>query len=207
MSAQPKLQRKYTIEEYIELLLNSDERFEYFDGEIVSMAGGKISHGSIGVNVAGELRSLLAGSPCRVFNGDVAVKTVLAPPFRYPDASVACGKVQIEKLHGLEMALNPIFICEALSPSTASYDRDDKFWAYQAIESFQEYLLVEQHRPHVIRYRRQPDNQWARSDVIGLESSVELESLGVTVSLSEIYRMIEFPVSETKLPDMERSSA
>ncbi len=206
MSALAYQQRKYTIEEYIELLLNSDERFEYFDGEIVSMAGGKISHGAIGVNVTGELRSLLAGSPCRVFNGDVAVKTVLAPPFRYPDASVACGKVQIEKLHGLEMVLNPIFICEVLSPSTASYDRDDKFWAYQAIESFQEYLLVEQHRPHVIRYCKQPDNQWVRSDVIGLESFVELESLGITVSLNEIYRMIEFPVPETDALTPDQSS-
>lgn len=38
MTAQPDLKRKYTVEEYIELLKNSEERFEYFDGEIFSMA-------------------------------------------------------------------------------------------------------------------------------------------------------------------------
>lgn len=201
MSAVAQPRRQYTIEEYIELLLNSEGRFEYFGGEIVSMAGGKISHGSIAVNVAGELRNLLASRPCRVFNGDVAIKTVLAPPFHYPDVSVACGKVHTEEIHGLEMVLNPIFICEVLSPSTASYDRDDKFIAYQAIESFKEYLLVEQHRPHVVRYCKQSDNQWVRSDVIGLDSSVELESLGITLALNEIYRMIEFPVPETATPE------
>lgn len=50
MTALPKKQ-KYTIKEYIELLKNSDERFEYFEGEIVSMAAGRISHGAIAMNL------------------------------------------------------------------------------------------------------------------------------------------------------------
>jgi Uma2 family endonuclease len=193
MSAQAQLKQKYTIDEYIELLKTSEERFEYFNGEIFSMAAGKISHGFISVNVAGELRNLLAGRPCQIANGEVAVKTVLEPPFRMPDVSVVCGEAQTEDFKGIEMLLNPIFICEVLSPSTKDYDREDKFLVYQAIESFKEYLLVERDRPHVTRYVRQPDNQWLRADVIGLESSIKLESLGVTLSLSEIYRMIQFP--------------
>ena len=193
MTALPDTKRKYTIEEYIELLLSSDERFEYFDGEVVSMAGGKLAHGSIGVNISGELRSLLRERSCQVFNGDVAIKTVLAPPFRYPDVSVVCSEVQTEDFNGIDLLLNPIFICEVLSATTAHYDREEKFLAYQAIESFQEYLLVEQHRPHVTRYVRQPDNQWLRADIIGLDSEVKLESLGVTLPLSEIYRLVNFP--------------
>jgi Uma2 family endonuclease len=194
MPALPK--RKYTIEEYIELLKNSEERFEYFDGEIVSMAGGKISHGGIGVNIAGELRSLLTGSHCQVFNSDVALKTVRAHPFRYPDVSVVCGEPLAEEFQGIEMLLNPAFICEVLSPKTESYDREEKFLVYQAIETFQEYLLVEQQRPHVTRYLRQPDGQWLRADIIGLDSAVKLDSLGITLPLSEIYRQIRFPVPE-----------
>lgn len=192
MSAQPQLQHKYTIEEYCELLLNSDERFEYFDGEIVSMAGGKIEHGGIGVNISGELRNLLRGSTCRVFNSDTAIKTVLAPPFRFPDASVVCGELLSEEFKGIDLLLNPIFICEVLSPKTESYDHGKKFVAYQAIESFREYLLVAQTHPHVIRYQRQPDGQWMRLDIIGLESNVGLDSLGVTLPLCEIYRDVVF---------------
>jgi Uma2 family endonuclease len=48
MTALPDTRHKYTIEEYIELLLNSDERFEYFDGEVVSLAGGKFRTGVSG---------------------------------------------------------------------------------------------------------------------------------------------------------------
>lgn len=45
MATLPK--RKYTVEEDIALLKNSDERCEYCDGEIVSIAGDKIAHGRI----------------------------------------------------------------------------------------------------------------------------------------------------------------
>jgi Uma2 family endonuclease len=196
MSAQPNPKRKYTIEEYIELLKNSDERFEYFDGEIVSMASGKISHGGIVANLIFSLKNKLDDRPCQTFGGDVAVKTTREQPFRLPDVSVVCGDPIIEELQGIEMLLNPILIGEVLSPSTASYDHGGKFMAYQAIESFREYLLVEQDRPHVTRYLRQPDGQWLRADVIGLESEVLLESLGIALPLSEIYRMIKFPATE-----------
>ena len=201
MTAQSQPKQKYTIEEYIELLLNSDERFEYFDGEVVSMASGKLAHGSIAVNVSGELRSRLRERSCQVFNGNIAIKTVLAPPFRYPDVSVVCGEVRSADFNGIDLLLNPVFICEVLSATTANYDREEKFLAYQAIESFQEYLLVEQKRPHVTRYVRQADNQWLRADIIGLDSEVKLESLGVTLPLSEIYRLVKFPEAEADLPE------
>lgn len=198
MTAQPDLKRKYTIEEYIELYKNSEERFEYFDGEIFSMASGKIAHGGIAANINREIGNLLKGRPCQVFGGDTAIRTVKAHPFRLPDVSVVCGDPIIEEFQGIEMLVNPLLICEVLSPSTADYDREEKFLVYQAVESFQEYLLVEQNRPHVTRYLRQPDGQWLRADIIGLESSVKLESLGVELPLSEIYRLIKFPEMETE---------
>jgi Uma2 family endonuclease len=193
MTAQPDLKRKYTVEEYIELLKNSDERFEYFDGEIFSMAAGKITHGAISSNLIYAFRDKLNDRPCQVFGGDVAIKTARAYPFRLPDVSVICGEPLIEDFQGIEMLVNPLLICEVLSPTTANYDREEKFMVYQGIESFQEYLLVEQDRPHVTRYVRQPDGQWLRADIIGLESAVRLETLGVELQLSEIYRMIKFP--------------
>ncbi|NOT61073.1 MAG: Uma2 family endonuclease [Acidobacteria bacterium] len=192
-AAQAQLKRKYTMDEYIELLKNSEERFEYFDGEVFSMAVGKPSHSIIAANVSGELRSLLKGRYCQTASEGLAVKTELEPPFRMPDVTIICGEMQTEDFKGITMVLNPLLICEVLSPSTKDYDREGKFLVYQAIESFKEYLLVERDRPHVTRYVRQPDNQWLRADVIGLESSIKLESLGVTLPLSEIYRMIQFP--------------
>ena len=193
MSALPKQDCKYTVEEYIELLKNSDERFEYFDGEIMSMAGGSISHGDISINLILSLADKLKGRPCRVMGGDTAIKTEKAKPFRFPDVSVACGERIIERMMGFDVLVNPNLIIEVLSKTTRAYDLNEKFLAYQAIESLKEYVLVDQNRPHVIRHVRQPDDQWLRGDFIGMENSVRLESLDVELSFSEIYRMITFP--------------
>lgn len=185
--------QKYTVEEYIELLKSSDERLEYFNGEIFSMASGKVVHEDIASNLIYSLRDKLKGRDCRVAGGNQAVKTVKAPPFRLPDVSVVCGKRVIEEIQGFQMLVNPVLLIEVLSSSTAEFDREGKFLIYQAIESFREYLLVEQGRPHVTRYIRQDNGGWLRYDVIGLESEILLESVGVTVRLSEIYSMVEFP--------------
>lgn len=191
MSALPK--RKYTVEEYIELLKSSDERFEYFAGEVVSMAGGSISHGDIAVNLILSLADKLKDRPCRIMGGDTAIKTVKAKPFRFPDVSVVCGERVIERMMGFDMLVNPQLIIEVLSKTSRAYDLNEKFLAYQAIESLKEYLLVDQNCPHVIRHVRQPDGQWLRGDFIGMENSVKLESLDVILSFTEIYRMIAFP--------------
>lgn len=191
MTALPK--RKYTVEEYIELLKSSDERFEYFNGEVVSMAAGKVAHEDIASNLIYSLSDKLRDRNCRVAGGNLAIKTVKAWPFRLPDVSVVCGERVIEEMQGIDMLVNPTLIVEVLSSTTAGYDRDAKFLAYQAIESFKEYLLVSQERPHVIQYVRQHDGKWLRSDFIGLESQIALESVGVNLQLSDIYRMVIFP--------------
>ncbi len=193
MSALPK--PKYTIEEYIELEKSSEERYEYFDGEVFAMAGGSLNHSLIGTNVSRAIGNRLAGKPCVTLNSDIRVKVPADPPYRYPDVTVICGEPVTESYLGQVMLVNPLLLVEVFSPST-DYDKDGKFIGYQSIASFQEYLLVAQDAPHVTRYVRQADNQWVRSDFIGLENSVEVKSLGVTLPLSEIYQAVKFPSPE-----------
>ncbi|MBO0858390.1 MAG: Uma2 family endonuclease [Chloracidobacterium sp.] len=157
------------------------------------MAAGKYSHVGITANIIRGIGNLLRDRPSQVYGGDGAIKTTRERPFRLPDVSVVCGEPVFEDFQGIEMLINPQLICEVLSPTTASYDREDKFLVYQGIESFREYLLVEQDRPHVTRYVRQPDGQWLRADIIGLESAVRLETLAIELQLREIYHMIKFP--------------
>ena len=194
MSALPK--HKYTIEEYVELLKTSEERFEYFDGEIFSMAGGKFAHGAISANVLISLGQRLTNSACRAFGPDNALKVPAAPPFRFPDVSVVCGKPILQDFQGIDLLVNPIVIVEVLSDSTSSYDLNEKFAAYQSIESFQEYLVISQKRAHVIHHMKQPNGRWLRQDIIGLESLVQLESIKITLTLQEIYESVNFPESQ-----------
>ncbi|MGH9801782.1 MAG: Uma2 family endonuclease [Blastocatellia bacterium] len=130
MSALPEL--KYSINEYIEILKKSDRRLEYFDGEIVAMSGGKLPHTRATHNIPRFLDSLLEESGCEVFNVEMPIKTDLWPPFRYPDASVACGEARFEDMQGIDVLLNPVLIVEVLSPSTAVSDQNRKFLAYHS---------------------------------------------------------------------------
>src|SRR5436190_7512669 len=164
MTALPK--QRYTIEEYIELDKNSEERFEYFDGEVFAMAGASPNHVRISRNVCNKLTQKLEGRDCEAFPGDLRIKVPADLPYRYPDVSAACGEQIYEPIQGVEMLVNPILLVKVLSTSTASYDLDAKFTAYQSIESFREYLLIAQDRAHVIRYVRQAQG-WLRTETDG----------------------------------------
>lgn len=193
MSAIPK--RRYTLEEYFELDKSSEERYEFFDGEVVAMTGARLSHNRIASNLIAGIRSRLGEQSCEVLPADMRIKAPKAPPYRYADVVVVCGPLITEDIGGLEALVNPHLIVEILSPNTEAYDRGAKFLAYQSIESFQEYLLIAQDRPYVTHYERQPDGHWLRADIEGLESEVILSSFDCVISLRDIYANVEFSSS------------
>ncbi len=190
MTALPKT--LYSLEEYLELDKNSEEKYEYFDGEIFAMAGGSPAHVRIGRNVVNRLTQKLAKKDCEAFPSDMRVKVPAALLYRYPDISVVCGPPVFEYLQGQAMLVNPLVLIEVLSPTTTAYDLGEKFTEYQSIESFREYLLIAQTRAHVIRYLYQAPGQWLRTEVSGLTGAAPFATLGVTLPLREIYARVEF---------------
>lgn len=181
----------YSLEEYFALEAVGATRYEYWNGDVLSMSGGSPQHATISLNIASGLKVRLRGSKCRVFNSDFAIRTPLLPPYRYPDASVVCGKPIYEKVEQFDTLVNPTLIVEVLSPATAYLDKTLKRDAYQALPSLQEYLLVAQDAPQVTHYVRQAE-QWKRLDYGGLNASVTLSSIGCEFSLADIYEDIEF---------------
>ena len=182
----------YSLDEYFALEHAGDARYEYWDGEVVCMSGGTKAHGQIGSNVHFHLRLGLGAGPCQAFTADVAIKTPTLPPYRYPDASVACGELTFVNIRGVDALANPVVIVEVTSPNSADRDREAKFTAYQAIPSFTDYLLISQDSPHVTHYRRQPDGAWLREDATSLEATVRLESINCSLALSDVYEKVEF---------------
>jgi hypothetical protein len=60
-----------------------------------------------------------------------------------------------------------------------------------AIQSLQSYVLVSQPEARIEIYNRQGDG-WHFSEVIGLDKTLRLESIGCSRSLSEIYEKVTF---------------
>lgn len=189
MTALPK-KKKYTPEEYLALEETAEYKSEYIDGSIFKMAGGTEAHNDITLNVAAQLRTKLRGK-CKTFANDMKVWVAEVATFFYPDVTVVCGERKFHKGRR-DIVENPTLLVEVLSKSTQDYDKNDKFFTYQNIESFQEYVLISQNRPAVQQYIRQPDGTWKYKATIGLNSEVTFESVETKVLLQDIYDLVEF---------------
>lgn len=181
----------HTLAEYFALERTGDARYEYWDGEIVLMRGGSEAHIRISGNVYFTLRQQLRAGSCEAFTSDLAIKTPLLPPYRYPDASVACGQAMFESIEGIDVLTNPPLIVEVLSPGTASRDRKDKRAAYQALPTMMEYLLIAQDAPHITHFLRHSET-WTRTDYGDLTATLTLPSIGCELLLSDVYFGVEF---------------
>ena len=191
MSTQPR--RRYTLEEYFALELASAEKYEYFDGEVFAMSGASPEHEEVIGNLYTVLRQRARERGCRIFLSGLRVKVPSMPPYRYPDLTALCGAPRYERIGGIDALVNPSLIVEVLSPSTEAYDRGDKFTHYKSIESFTEYLLIAQHRPHVTHFVKQANNLWAHEEFNDLDDGLRLATLACELSLRELYEGIEFP--------------
>ena len=184
--------RRYTLEEYFELERTSEERFEFWNGEVFCMSGVSEEHAEIETNLIVALKSRLRARGCRVFPANMRIKVPSAPPYRYADLSALCGAARFEEIGGVDSLTNPALITEVLSASTEAYDRGDKFTHYKSIQSLREYLLVAQHRPHVTHFFKQADGTWGYEEANDLEAVLKLSSLDCELPLSEIYRNVSF---------------
>ena len=188
-----------TVDEWREMQRTShDVKYEYFDGQVYAMAGGTLDHGRMGINVCSTLTDKLAerGSPCRVYNSDVAVR--LSPAhFTFPDATVTCDERDRGRVLEIQ---SPRVILEVLSDSTEARDRGDKFRRSREHPAVQEYVLVSTKCQLVELYRRSPQG-WVLH-VYGPGDTVELASLDISFPLAALYKYTEVPES-LDLPEGE----
>ncbi|MEK6288958.1 MAG: Uma2 family endonuclease [Acidobacteriota bacterium] len=190
MASNPKT--RYTPEEYLALERSSETKHEYFNGEIFAMGGASPQHVGIVTNLVVELGSQLKQGSCRVFSADLRVNVDPTGLYTYPDVVVVCEPPEFSDQQK-DTLLNPVLIIEVLSDSTKDYDRGGKFEQYRTIESFAEYLLIAQDRPHVEHYVRQLDRSWVLYETNSLDDTIRLKSVPCSLPLSEIYDKIDFP--------------
>ncbi|MGB3267013.1 MAG: Uma2 family endonuclease [Microcoleus sp.] len=183
--------KTYTAQEYLEAEVNSLDRHEFINGEIVLMAGGTPNHNEITTNLIFVLKLGLKGKPYRTFNSDQRLWVPQLNNYTYPDVMVVAKPVELQSGR-TDTITNPVFIAEVLSKGTKAYDRDEKFAAYRSIPSFQEYLLIDQYRLQVEQYSKTDANKWIFSEYGSTGDRLTLTSIGVEISLADLYENIEF---------------
>ncbi len=191
MSALPK--KKYSQDEYFELERETKERFEYFDGEVISKVGFSDIKDVLLSNLSCIFKSKFRGKKFRAFLANMRLKVPSLPPYRYSDGSALCGEAVFEKIGGFDALVNPQLIIEVLSDSTEKFDRDLKFKHYKSIESFREYLLISQESYFVVHYHKYNEKFWMQTEYDKLEDVINLTSLDCGLTLAEIYEDITLP--------------
>ena len=181
---------RLTPQEYLEWEVQQPLRYEYFNGEVFAMAGGTLPHADIALNLATLLREPLRGR-CKVRNSDAKVGITDSGPFTYPDLSISCDE---RDRTARQFIRYPCVIIEVLSPSTEAYDspaetlreRGGKFALYRRLSTLQEYVLVSSETKTVEIFRRDAVGEW-RFIPYSEGDTIELMSLGITLSLNAIY--------------------
>ncbi len=183
-------QALFTPEEYLARERKALTKSEYRDGQIHAMPGASRAHNLITVHVTGELYIQLRTRTCEVYPSDMRVKVSAAGLYTYPDIIVVCDEPRFEDSH-FDTLLNPTVLIEVLSPSTAAYDRGEKFRRYQYLDSLCEYIPISQDRVRVEHYLRR-EQGWNLTEFHSLADVCQLTSIGCELSLQAIYAKVQF---------------
>lgn len=180
----------YSPEEYLELETAAEFRSEYINGQIIPMAGAKVNHNKISLNLSSALNFALRGTEYDVFMSDLRLSIPNRSLYTYPDVMVAKTPLIFAE-NRQDTITNPILIAEILSDSTEKYDRGDKFRMYRTIPSFQEYLLISQTARLVEKFSKNKVNQWVLSEYAGKDTKITFDSFEFEITLDEIYNRID----------------
>ncbi len=177
-----------TYEEYLSWEQTQEMRHEFWDGEVIAMAGGTRDHNRVSLNFSKILDDALVDRPCEVYIADVKVQIQPKRKYFYPDVVVTCD--ERDRNDGLVVAF-PCLIIEVLSPSTEGFDRGFKFSQYRKFETLQEYVLVQVDQPIVEVFQRNEQGQWVFFEY-GIGDHIFLKSVNVEIAVSDLYRQIQF---------------
>lgn len=186
-----QLKHGLTPEEYLSIERATEQRSEFISGEMIAMVGGTRRHNRVAGNVYRKLSDQLDERPCEAYIENVRVQAGAAGAYFYPDVAVACGDIQFRDSIE-DTLLNPAVVVEVLSPSTADYDRGEKFAHYRRIDSLVDYVLIWQDAMRIEHWSRKADGSWLPMELDDPAAIVELQSIGCRLSMADIYRRVKF---------------
>lgn len=182
----------FTLDAYFRIDEASRERFEFWHGQVLLMAGGSPRHDYLESRVATLLSRELADGPCYTMTSNRRLATA-DDLYTYADGSVFCGEMAFGPN---QTALNPVVVVEVLSDGTRAYDRGEKLERYRSIPSLRHVVLIEQDAVDVEVWSR-TEAGWARVvHVSGGDSTVRLPGIRATLDVADLYKGADrFPTS------------
>lgn len=186
--AQPAI-RKMNLAEFLRWEDGTDTRYELLGGTPVAMAPPSVAHGFLAARLCARIEAAVRAHPLCMVQIEAGITRPDQDDTCYvADLAVTCTPPQ----PGQQLLANPVLIVEILSPGTALYDRQTKVADYRRIASVQEILLIDSTNLFAEILRRSGE-QWITELVQGPEATLTLASIGLTVTMSDLYEGIDMP--------------
>ena len=187
--AEPEVEygkNKVSIEEYLEMENKADQKHEYYEGEVSPMPVNGITHNNILMNLIGTLKTLSKGKSYCPFLHAFRIYIPEHTLFTYPDITIF-GSNLIAYDKDEDTIIHPTGLIEVSPPTTGGGLNGEIFHMYRDIPTLKEYLVIDSECVHVESYRVNKKGNWELQEYKKTSDSITMESLGVSISLQEIY--------------------
>jgi Uma2 family endonuclease len=146
--------KRVTYEEFLKIIEDNEERYEYIDGVVYLLTSPGMTHQIIHSNIASILLNWFSGKHCRVFSAPFDVTLAGEKPedknVVQPDLLVSCDyyehRDEKDRYTGI-----PAMVIEILSPQSRSHDHVRKLNVY-LLGGVSEYWIVDPKERKIIQY-------------------------------------------------------
>jgi len=183
----PAISSSFTSEQYLAFERASQHRHEFIYTTLIERAGATKIHNYITTTLFGLLWNILRGIDFEVLGSDMRVFNPQNGSYFYPDIVISDGEAKTVENDNLT---NPVLVIEVASPSTAVFDKTDKFIAYRSIETLKEYVLVSTELPQMEVFRKNDKGEWSVETVHGLDKTALFQSVGASVFLKDVFEKV-----------------
>jgi Uma2 family endonuclease len=174
-----------TVEEYIQLELQSERRHEFINGQLIEMPGEKDINNQIVGSIYVFLMTYLIPKGFQVYINDVKIATPDSAKYFYPDVFAT---KELRTAENQYIKYEPEIIIEVISPSTHITDTVDKYIAYTSIPSLKYYLIVEPETTYVTMFSKNAEGKWEAMSYMRNNDVLPLPQLGIELPLNEVYK-------------------
>lgn len=189
IAERPQIEKKtlLTPEEYLANERVAFEKSEYYQGEIIPMAGASRNHNRIKENLIISIGTALANTNCQSFSSDMRVHLPETTMYAYPDIVIVCGEPAF-MADEFDNLLNPVTLIEVLSDGTEDYDRGRKFQRYRKIPTFEEYILINSQAVDIEVWRKNETGLWTLTEQFASPTeTLTISTINLAISLKNVY--------------------
>ena len=181
-----------TLDEFLRWDDGTETHYELIGGFPVAMAPPAEVHRILAMRLGSRIDAALAGRrPCNAQIEAGVIRPDRTDTYFVADIAATCEGNEV----GRQAIKDPFLIVEILSPSTERHDRRIKLPVYRQIATVQEILFIASDGLYAELHRKSGE-QWITEILRGADVRLVLTSVGIEISLAELYEGIALADTE-----------